>query len=58
MNIKVKNMFRIISRIIINLYVKNVSKEKSDQKDSDGSHWESELRVVKINRKTGEIIIE
>ena len=51
-------MFRIISRIIINLYAKNDSKEKSDQKDSDGSHWESELRVVKINRKTGEIIIE
>tara|TARA_Y100001963_G_scaffold159944_1_gene266386 strand:+ start:6252 stop:6395 length:144 start_codon:yes stop_codon:yes gene_type:complete len=40
------------------LFVKNASRERRGKESSINSLWESELRIVKINRKTGEKIIE
>lgn len=58
MNIKVRNLLRTMCRKCGKHYAESVQKESAVKESSTDSHWESELRLIRINRKTGEKIIE
>ena len=58
MFIKMQNILWNILQSVGRLFVKNASKESAEKESSTNSLWESEVRVIRINRKTGEKYIE
>ena len=53
-----RNLLKNMCRKCGKHYAESVQKESAEKESSTTSHWESELRLIRINRKTGEKIIE